>query len=192
MHDPEELLRFWIEDVGPDGWYKKDPALDARIREGYEPVWRAAQSKSGLGWSTTPRGMLALVILLDQFPRNMFRDAGTAFSTDAAARSVAKKAIERGWDMRIQEPERGFFYMPLMHSECLADQERCVRLMLERMPVSGPGAMLHARAHREVIRRFGRFPHRNGDLGRATTSSEQAFLETGGYGALVREIQAAA
>jgi uncharacterized protein (DUF924 family) len=189
MQDPEALLQFWLEEIGPDGWYRQDTDLDARIRTEYEPLWRAAQREDRLGWTTMPRGTLALLVLLDQFPRNMFRGDAAAFSTDGMARAVAKKAIERGWDLRIDPPARQFFYLPLMHSECLADQERCVRLMKDRMPREGEDNLLHARAHREVIRRFGRFPHRNADLGRSSTAAEVTFLESGGYGGLVRALQ---
>jgi uncharacterized protein (DUF924 family) len=122
----------------------------------------------------------------------MYRGTPKAFSTDEAARSAAKQAIERGWDLRIDEPARQFFYMPLMHSECLADQERCVRLMMSRMPEIGAMILPHARAHREVIRRFGRFPYRNDALSRATREGEAAYLSEGGYGATIREIEAAA
>ena len=108
------------------------------------------------------------------------------------ALAAAKIAIKRGWDLKVDEPARQFFYLPLMHSENLCDQERCVRLMCERMPVHGPDNLLHARAHREVIRQFGRFPYRNDALGRKTTPAEQVFLDDGGYGAAYRAQQAAA
>jgi uncharacterized protein (DUF924 family) len=122
----------------------------------------------------------------------MFRGDARAFATDRAGLTAAKVAINRGWDMRIDEPARQFFYLPLMHSENLCDQERCVRLICERMPEHGPDNLLHARAHREVIRRFGRFPYRNTALGRAFTAPERAFEADGGYGALVREVKEAA
>ena len=115
-------------------------------------------SEGGLtSWRQTPEGRLAEIIVLDQFPRNMYRDEGKAFRTDRAALAAAKSAIDRGWDLKIDEPARRFFYMPLMHSENLCDQDRCVRLMHERMPAHGAATLLHARAHREVIRQFGRF-----------------------------------
>jgi len=123
-------------------------------------------------------------------PRNMFRDSCEAFATDRAALAAAKSAIAKGWDLRVDPPARVFFYMPLEHSENLSDQDRAVRLISERM--GDPTFLLHARAHREVIRQFGRFPHRNACLGRKTTSSEQAFLDRGGYGEILRELQEAA
>ena len=143
-------------------------------------------------WLTYPSGTLAYIILTDQFPRNMHRNSGEAFATDGIARAAAKMAIDRNWDLRIDEPARQFFYLPLMHSECLADQERCVRLMMTRMPETGASNLVHARAHREVIRRFGRFPYRNEALARQTHGAEAAFLAAGGYGAMVRELTQAA
>ena len=139
-------------------------------------------------WQGHPRKALALAILLDQFPRNMFRDEARAFATDRQARAVACNAIEMGWDRRADEPERQFFYLPFMHSETLSDQEKGVRMIKERMPETGTQNLLHARAHREVIRRFGRFPYRNAALGRSTSPPEAAFLEAGGYGQVVEEL----
>jgi len=142
-------------------------------------------------WLTYPSGALAYIILTDQFPRNMFRGTGRAFSSDAIALAAAKSAIERGWDMAINEPARQFFYLPLMHSENLCDQDRCVRLMCKRMPESGASNLFHARAHREVIRKFGRFPYRNDALSRLPTGAETHYLKQGGYGSTIRALQAA-
>lgn len=192
MHSAQGLLNFWIEEVGPKGWYIGGKDLDQTITERYYDLWREAQKDGHLGWTSTPTGMLALLILLDQFPRNMFRNDPRAFSTDRLALQIAQKAIDLGWDKRHSEPQRQFFYLPLMHSECLGDQERCIRLMLARMPQSGADNLLHARAHREVIRRFGRFPHRNDDLGRPTTPDEAAFLDAGGYRSIVEDLSVAA
>ena len=122
----------------------------------------------------------------------MFRGQGTAFASDRIALAAAKQAIHRGWDMRIDEPSRQFFYLPLMHSENLCDQDRCVRLMKERMPASGDSNLMHAKVHREVIRQFGRFPYRNDALSRKTTEAEKAFISDGGYGAILRDMQAEA
>lgn len=188
MPNFEDILKFWIEDTGPAGWYRSDAALDADIRTRFEPVWRQALAGDCMGWSAQPRSMLALLILLDQFPRNMFRGSPEAFATDDKARAQAKKAIGLGWDTRFSGPEQQFFYLPLMHAECLEDQERAVRLFAERMPESKDN-LVHARAHREVIRRFGRFPHRNTDLNRATTAAETAFLADGGYRSVVDSVR---
>ncbi len=189
MKTPQEVLDFWIDEVGPEGWYKSDPALDDLIRSKFLKTWEKAQTGGCAQWLQTASGVLAYLILNDQFPRNMFRDDARAFSSDKAALAAAKCAIDKGWDMRISEPERQFFYLPLMHSESQMDQDRCVRLMLTRMPVGGRQNLLHAKAHREVIRRFGRFPYRNAALSRSDTPPERAFAKAGGYGALVRELQ---
>lgn len=113
----------------------------------------------------------------------MFRGNDRAFSSDEKALVIAKKAITLGHDLRVDEHARQFFYMPLMHSECIVDQDRCVRLILTRMPVKGENTLKHARAHRNVIRRFGRFPYRNDALGRICTTSERRYLDEGGYAA---------
>lgn len=190
MATPEDILAFWLDEVGPEGWYKTDEALDARIRERFEAAWRKAQEGAYSLWLTYPSGVLAYVILLDQFPRNMFRGEGRAFSSDKPALAAAKCAIDKGWDMKIDEPARQFLYLPLMHSESQTDQDRCVRLMLTRMPETGAANLEHAKAHREVIRRYGRFPYRNAALARTDTPHEREFERDGGYGAVLRELRA--
>lgn len=189
---PEEVLAFWLDEVGPQGWYAGGEALDAVVRDRFLATWEAAMAGACGLWLTSPRGALAYVVLLDQLPRNMFRGQARAFASDRGARAAAKMAIDRGWDGRIPEPERQFFYLPLMHSESLVDQDRCVRLFASRMPETGADQLLHARAHRAQIRRFGRFPMRNAALGRADTAAEGAFLAAGGYGALVERMKAEA
>ncbi|MFC6687935.1 DUF924 family protein [Jhaorihella thermophila] len=191
MVGPEEVLSFWLDEVGESGWYVSDPALDAQVRERFLETWEGACEGRFSLWLTYPSGTLAYIILMDQFPRNMFRGEGRAFASDRAALAAAKAAIDKGWDMRIDEPARQFFYLPLMHSENLCDQDRCVRLLCERMPLTGESNLLHARAHREVIRQFGRFPYRNEALHRATTGAEAEYVELGGYGATLRRLQAA-
>ena len=192
MVTPEEVLEFWLDDVGPKGWYDVDETLDATIRDKFGTAWQeACEGKYSL-WLTHASGALAYIILTDQFPRNMFRGEGKAFASDAIALAAAKASIDKGWDKRIDEPARQFFYLPLMHSENLCDQDRCVRLMCERMPETGAPNLLHARAHREVIRRFGRFPYRNVALSRGSTAPERAYVDKGGYGSTVRDLQAAA
>jgi uncharacterized protein (DUF924 family) len=187
MANPEDILSFWLDEVGPDMWYASSADLDGTIRDRFHSDWvRASEGALSL-WLTYPSGTLAYIILTDQFPRNMFRGEGQAFATDGIARAAAKMAIDKGWDLRISPPARQFFYLPLMHSECLADQERCVRLMKTRME-EGDDNLLHARAHREVIRRFGRFPYRNEALSRTSHAGEADFLAGGGYGAMVREM----
>jgi len=187
---PQDVLAFWLDECEPSDWYKSDPAFDAQITDRFKDIWIEA-AEGGLGlWLTYPSGALAYIILTDQFPRNMFRDQGEAFSTDHLARAAAKKAIDRGWDMKIDEPARQFFYLPLMHAENLCDQDRAVRLIHSRMKTGNNRD--HACAHRAVIRDFGRFPYRNAALGRKTTQAEQAFLDAGGYGFAIRAQQAAA
>jgi len=190
MVTPEQVLSFWVDDVGPKGWYGGGEALDARVREGFEGPWKEARDGACGLWLTSPVGALGYIVLTDQLPRNMFRNHADAFATDASARAAAKGAIDRGWDMRIEEPVRQFFYLPLMHSENLCDQDRAVRLLATRMPETGADNLRHAKAHREVIRQFGRFPYRNAALGRATTQAESDWMEAGGYAATLKEIDA--
>ncbi|GAA6178994.1 MULTISPECIES: DUF924 family protein [unclassified Shimia] len=190
MARPEEILAFWLDEVGPDGWYAVSEELDETIRQRFLSTWETAKS-GGLGqWLTYPSGTLAYLILTDQFSRNMFRGQGKAFATDRNALAAAKAAIHKKWDLKIDGPARQFFYLPLMHSENLCDQERCVRMFLDRMGDSESN-MLHAKAHREVIRKFGRFPYRNDALDRSSTDVETAYVAQGGYGHTVRELQAA-
>ena len=191
MVAPEEVLSFWLDEIGEDGWYNPPDDLDARIRNTFETAWRRAREGACAMWLTYPSGTLAYIILMDQFPRNMFRDTAQSFVTDRHALAAAKAAIHRKWDLRIDEPARQFFYLPLMHSENLCDQERCVRMMLERMPGKGAENLLHARAHREVIRMFGRFPYRNAALERKSTQPERDYIAAGGYGLTLRQLQAA-
>ncbi len=192
MANPDEILAYWLDEVGPAGWYKGGADLDTEIRTRFEDDWKRARDGALSLWLTYPTGTLAYVILTDQFSRNMFRGSAQAFETDKVARAAAKSAISKGWDLRIDEPARVFFYMPLCHSECLVDQDRCVRLMLTRMPEHGEQYLLHAKAHREVIRMFGRFPFRNEALARETPPAEAMFLNEGGYGATVRSLEATA
>jgi len=191
MLTPDDVLDYWLNQLGPKGWYEKDPAVDAEISDRFGNLWQLACAGGCAEWMNHPRSALAIVIPLDQMPRNMFRNTAEAFATDKQALADAKRAISLGWDMRADEPERQFFYLPMMHSECLCDQERCVRLMLTRMPKTGKSNLLHAQAHREEIRRFGRFPHRNAALGRDSTEAEAAYLKAGGDGTLLRSLQSA-
>lgn len=183
---PEDILRFWLDEVGPKSWYKASDALDGNVRARFEDTWHEAGDGRFSLWLTYPSGALAYIILMDQFPRNMFRDTARAFATDRIALAAAKSAIDKGWDLKIDEPARQFFYLPLMHSESLADQDRCVRLMWGRTPEHGAENLLHARAHREVIRQFGRFPSRNAALARTSTKHETDYMTKGGYGETLR------
>ena len=172
-----DVLAFWRE-AGPDRWYTRDAEFDARIRQRFLDLWREAVAGRLSSWEESDDGTLALVIVLDQFPRNIFRGDARAFSSDALAREVATRALTRGVDKRIAPPMLQFLYLPFMHSEELADQIRCVILFQ-----AGDDAenVRYAEVHADIIRRFGRFPHRNGALGRMTTPDEQAFLDAGGF-----------
>ena len=187
-----DVLDFWLEEVGEKRWYAGGEELDSQVRDRFLRTWESGmEGRLGL-WLTTPPEALAYVILLDQFPRNMFRGEADSFASDRHARAAAKTAIAREWDLKVAEPERQFFYLPLEHSENLVDQDRAVRLFAARMPETGAEYLLHARAHREQIRRFGRFPMRNEALGRRSTPEEEEFLSRGGYRALLEELGAVA
>lgn len=186
----KEIIDFWMNKVGPENWYQSDATLDAEIKARFEPIWEKAKAGEYCAWMCTPEGCLALVLLLDQFPRKMFRGSAEAYLTDGAALAAAKRGIVMGHDLKTDEPERQFFYLPMMHSESLMDQERCVRLMSLRMPRVGSEGILHAKAHRDVIRQFGRFPHRNAALGRNSTGPESAYITAGGYDFTINTIAA--
>jgi uncharacterized protein (DUF924 family) len=175
-HSIPTVCGFWRE-AGPGRWFAKDEAFDAAFRARFHDTHFAAARRELDGWADDPEGALALMILLDQFPRNVFRGTAHMYATDPLARYFAGHAIERGLDQRLQGEIRVFLYLPLMHSEALADQERAVALS---RPLGGV-YLDSAVDHRDIIARFGRFPHRNALLGRATTADEQAFLDGGGF-----------
>ena len=174
---PADILTFWRE-AGYDRWYSKDDAFDAKIRQRFLPTWQAAAAGKLSAWQDSDDGALALLIVLDQFPRNMFRDDARAFSTDALARQVADRAIARGVDQRIDAVMRQFIYLPFEHSESAIDQTRSVDLF---HALGDAENLKYAEVHRDIIQRFGRFPHRNRVLGRMTTADEQVFLDGGGF-----------
>lgn len=184
MADPIEVLDFWLREIGPDGWYAGGEFIDTACRDRFGGVWAAAHEGSLDHWIDGPDSTLAFLIVTDQFPRNIHRGTALAFATDSRALAAARKAVDGGWDLKIPEPERQFFYMPFEHSEDPADQALAVQLLTKRLQ-SRPDLALHARAHQEIIRRYGRFPTRNEALGRTSSAEEQAYLEEGGYGALV-------
>lgn len=173
---PDDVLAFW-RDAGPSRWFAKDEAFDALFRQRFEAAHEAAAAGRLPAWEETAEGTLALLILLDQFPRNAYRGTPRMFASDTQALQLAKHAVERGFPRSVEPGLRGFFYLPFSHSESLADQQRAVELNADT-----DAKWLHfARIHREVIDRFGRFPHRNAILGRATTQAEQRFLDEGGF-----------
>jgi len=175
---PADVLAFWRE-AGPNKWYRKDDAFDADIKRRFLATYEAAAAGALAGWETTPDHALALLLVLDQFPRNMFRRSPRAFAADPLARAVTDRAIARGFDHHVPKSEQIFFYLPFEHSENLAEQERSVALVRQ---MGDADLLKWAELHADIIRRFGRFPHRNAVLGRATTPEEQAFLDSGGFG----------
>jgi uncharacterized protein (DUF924 family) len=188
----EEVLSFWFGPLDQWGqadqahvtrWWRKDPAFDAEVRARFGALHQAVLRGEHEDWLATPRGRLAYLLVLDQFSRNMFRDSPRAFAADERALEVALDGIAAGMDRAVGPQERGFFYMPLMHSERLDAQDRCVELMKDwtREPASGgDGSLRFAEQHREIIRRFGRFPHRNLVLRRTSTDEEIEFLQKPG------------
>jgi uncharacterized protein (DUF924 family) len=174
---PSDVIAFWRE-AGPQKWFNKDSAFDAAIRERFLPTYEAAAAGGLASWEATADGALALTIVLDQFSRNMFRGSPRTFAADPLARAVADRAIARGFDKQVEASCRAFFYLPFMHAENLIDQQRCVDLCRD---AGIEDTLKFAELHADIIRRFGRFPHRNAVLGRATTPAEQAFLDGGGF-----------
>jgi len=175
--NPELILNFWLDEVGPEYWYSSDESLDRLIEQKFKKTLEQILA-----------GALAYIIVLDQFSRNIFRGSKNSFASDRIAIAASKQSIKYGFDLKIDEPARQFFYMPLMHSENLYDQERCIRQIIEKLPLSGNNLLKHARAHREVIRSFGRFPSRNNPLGRKTTLFEQEYFDLGGYQGILSRI----
>jgi uncharacterized protein (DUF924 family) len=175
--EPGEVLAFW-HSAGADRWFGKDDAFDAAVRSRFLDTYEAAAAGRLAHWEATPDGALALIIALDQFPRNMFRGSARTYAADPLARAVADRALSRGYDRAVAPELRTFFYLPFMHSEALADQERCMALY---RAADDAESLKYAEDHADIIRRFGRFPHRNEVLGRATTAEEQAFLDSGGF-----------
>jgi uncharacterized protein (DUF924 family) len=172
-----DIVKFWRE-AGPKRWFEKDAAFDGQIRKRYLATHEAAAAGKLSSWEQNAEGALALLILLDQFPRNMFRGDARAFASDPLARALAAGAIIRGFDSQVAPELRGFFYLPFEHSEDLADQERCVAF---HKVIGDADGLKWAKIHADIIRRFGRFPHRNAVLGRVSTPEEQAFLDGGGF-----------
>jgi uncharacterized protein (DUF924 family) len=170
------VLDFWRA-AGPKRWFRKDEGFDSQFRARFLGAHEAARRGELGGWTDHADGALALLILLDQFPRNAFRGTARMFESDAQARDVARDAVGKGFDQRVDEPLRNFFYLPFSHSEDLADQDLAVELA---RPLGGE-TLRYALMHRDIIEKFGRFPHRNAVLGRTTTPAEQLFLDAGGF-----------
>jgi uncharacterized protein (DUF924 family) len=174
---PQAVIDFW-QTAGPDKWFNKDDAFDREIAARFRPTYEAAATGQLGAWEDSAESALALILVLDQFPRNMFRSDRRAFAADPLARQVASRALARNFDQAVARDLRSFFYLPFMHSEDLNDQERCVALY---EALGEPEGIKYAEIHADIIRRFGRFPHRNAALGRETTAEEKSFLEGGGF-----------
>lgn len=179
MPSADQVISFWLS-AGPARWFAKDEAFDAEIRARFEQAHQAAARGELDHWADDWRGFLALLILLDQFPRNLWRGSAHAFATDPLALNLARAAVDAGLDRAAPTELRVFFYLPFEHSEALADQDRCVALC-EALDAEGSDWGQWARMHREIIVRFGRFPHRNHALGRTMTAEEQAYIDGGGF-----------
>ncbi len=174
---PHDIVQFWA-DSGPDRWFKMDEAFDAELRVRFEAAHHGAARGAYSAWEAIADGALALLLLLDQIPRNLYRNSPHAFATDGLAVRVAGRARARGFDMRMPLPLRIFFYLPFEHAENLGLQAQSVALF---ETTGDADYMKYAILHRNIIARFGRFPHRNSALGRTTTTEEQAFLDGGGF-----------
>jgi uncharacterized protein (DUF924 family) len=174
---PNDILHFW-RDAGPKKWFAHSPAFDEAIRLKFEPLHHAAARGEYDAWAEDAEGALALLILLDQFPRNLYRGSAHSYATDGKARALARAAVAHGFHQQVEPALRQFFVLPFEHSEALADQDEALRLATE---LADPDIGKWAKLHRDIIGRFGRFPHRNAALGRETRPEEQAFLDEGGF-----------
>ncbi len=173
--DIAEVVEFWFAPGMAEKWFKKDPDLDREVGERFGALRVKAAAGELDSWRDTARGCLALLVLLDQTPRNIFRDNPRTYATDEMARAVTQHALDQGYDRELTHNQRGFLYLPLEHSESLEDQEASVRLTAALD--EDPAWHDYAVRHRDIIARFGRFPHRNAALGRPSTAEEVAFLE---------------
>ncbi len=171
--DIEEIINFWFNELAPDQWYVRDEDVDRHITQRFAAVYERLAKRVPSGWLNTANGCLAAVIVLDQFPRNLFRDEARAFATDQKAWSISNDAIERGLDEDLPAAQRTFLYMPWQHSEDAAVQRQSVELFNR---LGDAGSLDFACRHQVVIDRFGRFPHRNKVLGRFSTAEEEEFL----------------
>lgn len=189
MTSPDEVRRFWLDEVGPEGWYKGGKDLDALCEERFGAAVDAARNGAFRDWLSRPETALAYLILTDQLPRNIYRGCALAFHADPLARSGAAIALERGHDRKVEGVERQFFYLPFEHAENRQAQSLSVCLFLTRLPDDRGENLVHARAHREIIRRFGRFPFRNAALNRASSPAEERFLAEEGYAGVVNRLK---
>jgi uncharacterized protein (DUF924 family) len=178
---PFDVIGFWTS-AGPRKWFAKSDAFDEAIRLKFEPTHHAAARGEYAAWEASADGALALLLLLDQFPRNLYRGSAHAFATDPLARAIARRALDAGQDRAVEAVLRTFFYLPFMHSEAMQDQDRSVALYEALDAETGDvNSLKFAVEHRQIIQKFGRFPHRNHALGRESSAEELAFLEGGGF-----------
>lgn len=179
MHDPDEVLAFWFSEAGRDRWFAASQAFDEEVRRRLLPAHEAAAAGALDGWAATPEGALALVLLLDQVPRNAFRGTPRMYATDGRALEAARAAVAAGHDLALAgDDRRMFLYLPFEHAEDAEAQRECLRLVSSR--IADPEYLDYARRHLEVVERFGRFPHRNAILGRGSSAEELEFLERPG------------
>jgi uncharacterized protein (DUF924 family) len=173
----DEIVKFWFEELSPEAWYKADEKRDGEIRQRFVQAYDELKSGVPARWLETPKGYLAAILALDQFPRNMFRGDPKAFAADVEALGLAKRAIAEGVDMRLPPDMRAFIYLPFQHAEDKADQASSVELFTA---LGNPNNLDFALRHKAIIDRFGRFPHRNAILGRESTEEESSFLKEPG------------
>ena len=186
---PKNILDFWFKEVPPEKKFNSDETLDKEIRDTFYTTWEAAINHELEHWKQTPEGWLALLLLFDQFTRNMFRGSEKAYSSDQLARKTAREAISNDIDLRFCPEQRIFFYLPFMHCETLANQDYCIELIKDRMGPEGENDLLHAKVHRIIIVEFGRFPFRNDALQRNSSNDEITWLRNVGYDKLVERTQ---
>lgn len=181
MATPKEIIDFWLRH-GPEAWFSASAELDREINEKYADLHIDACKRDLADWEATAEGALALLLLLDQFPRNLYRGSAHSYATDGLARAVARRALKKGLDKQVPDQLRPFFYLPFEHSESMDDQQLCIRLLEEHRDQTGDEESLKwAILHKDIIEQFGRFPHRNEALGRDTTPAEQAYLDSDGF-----------
>jgi uncharacterized protein (DUF924 family) len=181
MTSPQAVIDCWLRH-GPEAWFSRNEALDAEIQAEYADLHFQASCCALSEWEKTPEGTLALLLLLDQFPRNLFRGSGHSYATDPLARATARRALDKGFDVKVEPILRPFFYLPFEHSEELEDQKFSISLFEKHRDETGDAEPLKwAIVHLQLIERFGRFPHRNAALGRETTPEEQAYLDADGF-----------
>ncbi len=190
MTDPDKVLRFWLDEIGEAGWYQGGDKIDRECEARFGEAVTIARAGGYREWLTRPRSALAYLILTDQLPRNIHRGTPLSFAADPLARAAAMTSIRLGHDLRVKGVERQFFYLPLEHAESNQTQAQSVCMFTTRMPDNKSANHIHAKVHREIIRRFGRFPARNAALGRDSSPAEAAFLDGPGYGGLMQELSA--